>query len=275
MDVRAIQEEINSLKLQIVAKEKEIQDAISAGNDKREESLRAEKTALIAKETALINRLPVASTGESVALWVAFYYLFEGSHDVSVKPSRITSKQLSFGDKLRTRNDTEHCEMCNEFSRGLLQSCHIVDVQYQAQYKEHIRASKNSKMPLSVNDGQNGLLLCVSCHTFYDKIVKRGRYTGRCIQIKPDGQIELYGDAKESNYKQLHGKFVPWHAQIGINTWYPTAELLQYAYDLKTVGAGKRIREEIEESESSTDEDLSQPYVTASGRTVKRKTDKH
>lgn len=97
---------------------------------------------------------------------------------------------------------------------------------------------------------RNGLLLCACCHTKYDKNVKVGKANtpvGRSLQIDEFGVIRLYGKAKEVNYKNLHGQYVPWADLIDKDPCYPDSATLKYALDLKIVGKNKRCRELSEE----------------------------
>ena len=162
---------------------------------------------------------------------------------VSSSPERSTAKQDSFKKKLkRLRHFFNICDICQE-ENSLVEAAHIVD----HKHKEKLEAEYliNPNLPLSVNDSENGLLLCPNCHGFFD--MKEPE-----IRIKGNGEIGLYGGCLEGNYKSLKGKKVKWSKKIGQKN-FPTKDLLNFALKLKP-GSNKRIRELIEDSEEIEDE---------------------
>lgn len=85
-------------------------------------------------------------------------------------------------------------------------------------------------IPISINNAENGLLLCRNCHGYFDNKPQR------LIHIKSNGTIELTGKAKEQRYGPggacLHGKKVPWADKINKKDWR-TLALLHVVYHLK------------------------------------------
>jgi len=173
------------------------------------------------------------------------------------KGPRSTQKQDSFKKKLIRRRDlseSKECEICGG-AVGDLEAAHIVDHQFAERLNDAYM--ENKKLPISVNDASNGLMLCANCHSKYDKQLKGGK--GRSMQIKADGTILLYGEAKKDNYNNLQGKKVPWHSQIDVNKDYPSSVLLKFAIELKTVSTKKRLFELQEDSEESDEETARRP----------------
>lgn len=109
----------------------------------------------------------------------------------------------------------------------------------------------NIDLPISANDASNGLLLCGTCHTYFDK------KPNPMIRIKPDGTIVLSGLAKTINYNKLDGTKVPWSCYIDSNKDFPNKSLLEFALKLKPAD-NKRLRELQEDSEESSDDIKSQ-----------------
>ena len=164
------------------------------------------------------------------------------------KPTKSNSaKQDSFKKKLfRLRRDTTHCDICNEQREGALEAAHIIDHAFQSTLEAEFCKDESHDLPLSINDSENGLLLCSTCHTYYDKKKPWIRITG-------DGTIRLYHTAKKNNYGQLDGKIVHWAHQIN-KRFYPTSAVLNYSMKLKPADDSKRLRELNEESEDNDEE---------------------
>lgn len=99
-------------------------------------------------------------------------------------------------------------------------------------------------LPVSVNDASNGLLLCPTCHAYFDS-------KHSLLQIGGTGKIIVASKLK--NYKNLLNALVPWASYIGKHKDYPTKELLEFAQRLKPAPK-KRLRELIEESEERMEE---------------------
>lgn len=120
---------------------------------------------------------------------------------------------------------------------GNLEAAHIIDHSLHDDLEE---AYKNDKsLPISVNNAENGMLLCPTCHGYFDK-------KQRNILIKSDGTIKLLGICKKNAYKGLDGTKVHWSDQIDVNKDYPTSSLLKFYCKLKPA-PGKRQRDLIEE----------------------------
>ncbi len=145
---------------------------------------------------------------------------------------------------MRSREYIERCDICNKSFPGVLEAAHIIDLALRKKLEEQYDKGDKT-LPVSVNDADNGLLLCPTCHAYFDRKNPE-------IRIKPDGTIVLYGDCKRNKYENLNNKKVAWVAEIGTNKAYPSASLLRYAMTLKPT-AGKRKRELIDESEEEAE----------------------
>ena len=166
--------------------------------------------------------------------------------DIKDTTKREKVNQDSFRRRLQTRKvgHPDECEICGQ-RLGDLEAAHIVDEQFRHLLLEAFLQDRNLIEGTSVT--RNGLLVCSCCHTKYDKMVKAvdktGAPVGRSLQIDEHGIIHLFGKAKEVNYKNLDNKCVPWANFIDKDLLYPNSATLKYAFDLKIVGKGKRIRE--------------------------------
>ena len=160
---------------------------------------------------------------------------------------RSRAKQESFKKKLKnSRDNFDNCEICNRRFPGTLEAAHIVD---EALRDVLLDAYKKDKtLPVSVNDCPNGLLLCPTCHSFFDK-----RPTA-LIRISSDGTILLFGTALQSDIKHLHKTQVHWYEKLGNDKDFPTPVLLDFAMKLKP-GKKKRLRELADESDEEFEDD--------------------
>ncbi len=165
-------------------------------------------------------------------------------HQTPPKAVRSPAKQDSFKKKLRRRrgeNAADKCEICGENYPNNLEAAHIID----RALHETLEAAyaHNNGLPISVNNAENGLLLCPTCHAYFDK-------KERNIMITPNGTIQLSRDCKDINYKNLNGTKVFWSGLIGVNKDYPTPAVLRYFAELKTKPVeNKRLRELEEEKD--------------------------
>mmetsp|Transcript_10472 Transcript_10472/g.9397 ORF Transcript_10472/g.9397 Transcript_10472/m.9397 type:complete len:184 (-) Transcript_10472:331-882(-) len=165
---------------------------------------------------------------------------------------------------MRIRRFEEKCDVCNEVYRNGLEAARIVD----HNMKESLEKAflENDNLPASINHEQNGLMLCPTCHNYFDKKEPE-------IRITPDGTIMVYGNCLASpRYNALNGTKVYWTNKIG-NKNYPSSELLTFALKLKP-GDKKRVRELIEFSEDSDDEEELTQNVTLNNTTSKPKKSK-
>jgi len=139
-----------------------------------------------------------------------------------------TGKQ-SLTIKLMKRCYAGRCEICDVPS-AKFEAIHLFDLAREQEYwafyeddPEHI--------PISINNAENGLLLCRNCHGYFDNNKPQ-----RLMHIKSNGTIELTVKAKEQKYGPggacLHGKKVPWADKINKKDW-PTSALLHVVYHLK------------------------------------------
>lgn len=171
---------------------------------------------------------------------------------------RNSAKQDSFRKKLIRRNKFRTtCDICGEVCLKL-EAAHVLDLAKRSHLEEAYLNDKDEVLPASVNDACNGLLLCPTCHAYFDS-------KDSLIQISGKGKIILKGELKKVNYRSLHNADVPWASCIGVHKDFPTKELLELAQRLKPE-AGKRLRELILESEE--DEEVVRP---SRKKTVKKK----
>jgi hypothetical protein len=109
-----------------------------------------------------------------------------------------------------------------------LQAAHIFAVEKNEQTALHENYSKFGPqvIPLSVNDGANGLLLCPNCHVNFDS-------KKREIKIHGDGKIIIEKLLRKiPPYNKLHGEYVWWKEFIGTNN-FPSGKLLQLHFALE------------------------------------------
>ena len=160
-------------------------------------------------------------------------------------PKRNSAKQDSFRKKLIRRSKKRTtCDICSDdVGFDTLEAAHIIDLAKRA-ILEAAFDELDTVFPSSVNDTCNGLLLCPTCHSFFDD--------GK-IQISGTGIILLCSELRKKNYKNLHNTEVPWARLIGLNFNYPSKELLELALKTKPEPK-KRLRELIEESEESEED---------------------
>jgi hypothetical protein len=157
------------------------------------------------------------------------------------KAKRSSAKQDSFKKKLVRRNKSDRCDICTENAGGVLEGAHVIPHAHKERLENEYDEDR-ANLPISVNDAMNGLLLCPTCHAYYDLPVGN-KSKIRNIHILANGTIRLNGIAKQQHYKNLNGKKVPW--KLGESD-YPTAQLLEFALSLPTV-KGKRTSEVLDE----------------------------
>lgn len=143
---------------------------------------------------------------------------------------RDTGKQQSLTKKLIKRcdgkDDARRCEICDVPS-AVLETAHLFDLSREKEFIAVYEADREH-IPISINNAENGLLICRNCHGYFDKKPRR------LLHIKSNGTIELTGLAKDQNYGPadgLHGKKVPWANKINTKDW-PTSALLNVVYHL-------------------------------------------
>ena len=159
---------------------------------------------------------------------------------------RSTSKQDSFRKKLLTvRKNIQKCDICDEIHEGNLQGAHIVGITYAEMLRDAYYENEN--LPPSVNDAQNGLLLCPTCHGYFDKPQPE-------IRISHDGTLIMNEKCKKNpRYKDLDGTKVPWSDKIGRPN-FPSPDLLQLALPLMNAKS-KRALEILEDDEDDENEE--------------------
>jgi len=144
-----------------------------------------------------------------------------------------------------------------------LESAHILDhsraVELEQKYSED-----PDNFPVSVNNSENGLLLCPTCHSYFDakKI--------RLLKIDKKGKIFLFGSAKEKNYKGLDGKYVPWKSKIDKKD-YPSSALLDFVFNSNFEKKTSRKRKYSEDKEVKDDKNSKSQFSTKSLVVSKRK----
>lgn len=108
------------------------------------------------------------------------------------------------------RCNAGRCEICDVPS-AKFETAHLFDL---AREQEYLACYEDNPehIPISINNAENGLLLCRNYHGYFDNKPQR------LMHIKSNGTIELTGKAKEQKYGHggacLHGKKVPWADKI-------------------------------------------------------------
>ena len=122
----------------------------------------------------------------------------------------------------------DDCEICGKRMVDL-EGVHIVDRVHEKKADHDF--GEIPGVPISINEAENGLLLCSICHIEFDKTASKIKE--RSIQITEDATIQILGSKMSVfNNMGLEGKKVPWAKLIGVKD-YPSKELLKYAYGLK------------------------------------------
>jgi len=146
---------------------------------------------------------------------------------------RSSAKQESFKQKLRLRCDADKCSICNEdCDNAVLEGGHFVSLDNRDRLKEKYLSQPEGHrqdIPLSPNDGENGLLLCPTCHKLFDKPL---------LHVKPDGYVVYFGDNRALKTK-FNKTRVWWHDKIG-QDHYPTADFMQWVFDNPELQTTKR-----------------------------------
>jgi hypothetical protein len=139
---------------------------------------------------------------------------------------RTTAKQVSFHNKLRRRKGENAsifenefmCEICSG-KQVTLEAAHVIGLAEKEML--YARRMLDKDLPMSINDTDNGLLLCLNCHSYYDK---------NLIRINEVGMI-LIDDTLHGveHYDSLHQTHVPWYKCIGTraNLW-PSQNTLEF-----------------------------------------------
>lgn len=157
--------------------------------------------------------------------------------------ARRTANGPSFRRRLQNRsrksNTEHHCELCGQPKR-LLDAVHLWDYCRADRFNElYMRADESDNLPDSVHSTENGILLCPTCHKYFD-------HKDRILRIKPDGAIEVNArggeGGEDEDIDKLHNTPVPWAERIG-KAKYPSAALLQLVYDAQ-YRPGKSVRDD-------------------------------
>jgi hypothetical protein len=153
-------------------------------------------------------------------------------------------------------NKKLECHICQILISKTSKGCHIVDLNLVEEFKKKRKELGSANFPISINDPDNGLLLCASCHENFD-------HKERLIRIKGDGTIVCHADLLvDPVYKKLHGKKVWWAERIGAVHW-PSSDYLDWANILPKGSKSKSTKKlklasgaaaGEEESESESDE---------------------
>lgn len=167
----------------------------------------------------------------------------------SSRRRRSTAVQDSFKRKLararaRWNRNVDLCDICDHWCNKC-EAAHVIDVANKSQFE--MEAVTNRALPLSVNDSSNGLLLCPTCHAYFD-----AKPPG--LRIDKQGKIIVSKQLLTANvtYKNVHKKVVWWIQHNALND-FPSGALLDFAYQLKPA-SGKRLRELSDESDELDDE---------------------
>ncbi len=145
----------------------------------------------------------------------------------------------------------------------MLEASHLVDLNEKKKYE--LGYDVHSRLPASVNDTANGLLLCPECHSAFD-------HRDRLLRLDPDGTIRVSGILlKSQKYRDLNGKKVIWSAYIDVNISFPSSELLTYVNNHKPTKGKRRADIDQESDESEEDELLEEaPEVAVNGSSSSR-----
>jgi hypothetical protein len=110
---------------------------------------------------------------------------------------------------------------------------------------------KGEVFPSSINDKQNGVLVCTECHPLFDSKDKH-------IRLGKDGTI-LFDDYSLSKKKYVNLKNskakVLFAAKIDIHSGYPSSKFLEWALQQKKTGRTGVVRKLSFESDEESDED--------------------
>jgi hypothetical protein len=173
---------------------------------------------------------------------------------------RSTAKQDSFKKKLLRRANankkTGFCDICN-IKCFKLQGCHIIAVEKKEQELLHKKFKADQfEFPVSINDASNGLLLCPTCHQYFDS-------KEREIRINSTGKIIVSKSLCNASelYRKLNSTFIWWHEHIGKHP-FPTSKLLHLHFKLKSRSkklfsseSSEKNTEDSQEDEEDSQED--------------------
>ena len=118
---------------------------------------------------------------------------------------------------------------------------------------------QNDNLPPSVNDAQNGLLLCPNCHGYFHKPQPE-------IRISHDGTLTMNKKCKKNPRYKLDGTKVPWADKIRRPN-YPSPDLLKFALPPLMNAKNKRAQEVLEDDE---DNESDEEYLVQGRRSAKR-----
>jgi hypothetical protein len=135
-------------------------------------------------------------------------------------------------------------------------------------FQQYEKDSNN--FPISINNSENGLLLCGTCHSNFDSHIEG--ING--INISEDGTIEVRDDLQVSTkYKDLNGKKVKWSNMIGRKD-YPTAVFLGWVRNKrqrKQTNTPKRKEKQGKEEKESDDDESPSKYQKVQSKKGKGK----
>ena len=145
-----------------------------------------------------------------------------------------------------------------------MEAAHIIDIAFKTRLEKEF--PKDNTLPLSANDGMNGLLLCGNCHGAYDS-------KPPLITISEEGVIKVSGNGlKMELLKKRNGKKASWANNIDQKD-YPSKSLLKLRLNWKICDNKKRKRDMDQESdEAENDEEPKTPNKKAKIPTKKAKT---
>ena len=187
---------------------------------------------------------------------------------LKAKEKRSSAKQDSFKKKLfRVRRYSTECDICKRSALVALEAAHIIDHSRARELEAAYSKVENSKLPVSVNDASNGLLLCSICHTYFDAAPP-------CIRINGSGTILLYGDAKaDKSYKLISNTKVAWSKHIGVNKDFPSSETLQLSIEWQKFNSKSKRFSDLQQDfdEEKEDEAPQKKKRTATKARVSKK----
>jgi hypothetical protein len=95
----------------------------------------------------------------------------------------------------------------------------------------------------------------------YDKAAAKGKFGGRCLEIRNDGTLRLVGLAAAVNalIERYNDKPVPWNSLMDVERDYPSSELLEFALAVRGRVRGRGTKrslqpEDLEDEEEEEEE---------------------
>ena len=166
---------------------------------------------------------------------------------------RSNFKYDTFREKLLRRNEVADlasiCHICSYYIPvEFLRAARLIPLSGKLFLENEYVRVKGNGLALSVNDADNGLLLCANCHGFLNT-------NDKLISIDFTGKIGVSQKLDKNNtYKSLRGKYVCWKEYIDERGW-PTKKQLIFAFDYKNRKRKDMIDDIMDEIEKEADDE--------------------